>query len=128
MENLQLALTLLLAGFVIVFIVLILLIFIITLYGKIIQSAQHTVENKKNKQQVQKNKIISAAEKPAIQASVSDEPENSDEIPEEIVAVIAAAVDALYGTKPHKIKSVKRSRSVRSAWGNAGLAENTKPF
>ena len=46
----------------------------------------------------------------------------------EIIAVIAAAVDSLYGSKPHKIKNVKRSRSVRSSWGNAGIAENTRPF
>lgn len=39
-ERLVLALTLLLAGFIIVFVVLVLLIIIITLYGKIIQAAQ----------------------------------------------------------------------------------------
>ena len=46
MENLNLALTLLLAGFVIVFLVLVLLILIITVYGKIIQFAQKAVSNK----------------------------------------------------------------------------------
>ena len=84
MENIELALTLLIAGFVIVFVVLILLIAIITLYGKIIQSAQNAVSNKRE--------------------------------------------NAVYGSKPHKIKNIRRSRSVRSSWGNAGIAENTKPF
>ena len=49
MENLNLALTLLLAGFVIVFLVLILLILIITVYGKIIQFAQKKVSKNKKK-------------------------------------------------------------------------------
>jgi len=119
MENLNLALTLLLAGFVIVFLVLILLILIITVYGKIIQFAQKKVS--KNKEDT---------EKPAIRSVTREEIEEygNDEIPQEIIAVIAAAVDAMYGTKPHRIKNVKRSRSVRSSWGNAGIAENTRPF
>ena len=119
MENLNLALTLLLAGFVIVFLVLVLLILIITVYGKIIQFAQKKVS--KNKEDT---------EKPAIRSVTREEIEEygSDEIPEEIIAVIAAAVDAMYGTKPHRIKNVKRSRSIRSSWGNAGIAENTRPF
>ena len=119
MENLNLALTLLLAGFVIVFLVLVLLIAIITIYGKIIQFAQKKV-SKKGKN----------TEKPAIRSVTREEIEeyDSDEIPEEIIAVIAAAVDAMYGTKPHRIKNVKRSRSIRSSWGNAGIAENTRPF
>ena len=49
MENINLALTLLIAGFVIVFIVLILLIVIITLYGKIIQSVQKSSRNRKER-------------------------------------------------------------------------------
>ena len=119
MENLNLALTLLLAGFVIVFLVLVLLILIITVYGKIIQFAQKAVSKKNQK-----------VEKPAIRSVTREEIEEygSDEIPEEIIAVIAAAVDAMYGTKPHRIKNVKRSRSIRSSWGNAGIAENTRPF
>ena len=55
MENIELALTLLIAGFVIVFVVLILLIAIITLYGKIIQSAQNAVSNKREKKLEEKD-------------------------------------------------------------------------
>lgn len=123
MENIELALTLLIAGFVIVFVVLILLIAIITLYGKIIQSAQNAVSSKREK------KLEQNTEKPVVKAIVREDIEEDDgAIPEEIIAVIAAAVDAVYGTKPHKIKNIKRSRSVRSSWGNAGIAENTRPF
>ena len=123
MKNIELALTLLIAGFVIVFVVLILLIAIITLYGKIIQSAQNAVSNKREKK-LEENK-----EKQTVKSIVREDIEEDDgAIPEEIIAVIAAAVDAVYGSKPHKIKNIRRSRSVRSSWGNAGIAENTKPF
>ena len=77
MENLNLALTLLLAGFVIVFLVLVLLILIITVYGKIIQFAQKAVSKKNQK-----------VEKPAIRSVTREEIEeyDSDEIPEEIIS------------------------------------------
>ena len=103
MENINLALTLLIAGFVIVFLVLVVLIIVIMLYGKIIQSAQKAASKKHGE-----------TDKPAIRSVTREEIEeyDSDEIPEEI----------------HKIKNVKRSRSVRSSWGNAGIAENTRPF
>ena len=122
MENLNLALTLLIAGFVIVFVVLVLLIVIITLYGKIIQFAQNAV----SKKQAVKND----SETPKVKSVTREEIEEmtSNEIPDEVIAVIAAAVDSLHGSKPHKIKNIKRSRSIRSSWGNAGIAENTRPF
>ena len=58
----------------------------------------------------------------------ADIEEEDDEIPGEIIAVIAAAVDAVYGEKPHKIRSVKRERPARSAWSRAGAMQNTRPF
>ena len=67
MENLNLALTLLLAGFVIVFLVLVLLILIITVYGKIIQFAQKAVSKKNQK-----------VEKPAIRSVTREEIEEYD--------------------------------------------------
>ena len=120
MENLNLALTLLIAGFVIVFVVLVLLIAIITLYGKILQFAQNTASKKKAANDDEDSKVKSVTREEI-------EEMTSNEIPDEIIAVIAAAVDSLYA-KPHKIKNIKRSRSIRSSWGNAGIAENTRPF
>ena len=53
---------------------------------------------------------------------------DNEAIPGEVIAAIAAAVDAMYD-KPVKIKSVRRSRANSgSSWRNAGLFENTKPF
>ncbi len=123
MENLGRAFTLLLAGFVIVFVVLVLLIIIITLYGKIIQAAQRNADKKK---QLPKPSVDPSVTKKAVTDPAPEQ--DSEEIPGEIIAVIAAAVDAVYGSKPHHIKKVKRSGRMRSAWGNAGLAENTRPF
>lgn len=129
MENMNLALTLLLAGFIIVFAVLVLLIVIITIYGKIIQAVQKKSAERKQKKAEQKAQEtpVKAAETvtPVAESTTTD---NDGGIPDEIIAVIAAAVDAVYGGKSHKIKSVKRSRNARSAWGNAGVIENTRPF
>lgn len=126
MENMEFALNLLLAGIVIVFFVLILLIVIITIYGKIVQTAQNASKKKK-----EAKKALQESEKPKAAPVVSAAkalPEANGKIPGEIIAVIAAAVDSLYGEKPVKIKSIKRSKSSGSAWRNAGLWENTKPF
>ena len=46
---------------------------------------------------------------------------DNEAIPGEVIAAIAAAVDAMYD-KPVKIKSVRRSRANSgSSWRNAGL-------
>lgn len=120
------ALNLLLAGIVIVFFVLVLLIVIIKIYGTIVQTAQNRSKNKKDTKQAVKSDI-----KKVEQAKTVPQPNVApidDAIPGEVIAVIAAAVDAMYD-KPVKIKSVKRSRANSgSSWRNAGLFENTKPF
>lgn len=128
MSNMTQAFILLLAGFVVVFVVLILLIIIVTLYGKIITTIQNKGKKKKEKKLTEKEEPSETV--PKVNAvSETEEMEMGDgEIPGEIIAVIAAAVDAVYGTKPHKIKSVKKSRNVRSAWSRAGVLDNTRPF
>ncbi len=124
MDNMTQAWILLLAGFIVVFTVLILLIIIVTLYSKIVTSVQKAGEKKKERKKVVKIEVI----EPTPTKTVPEPEENDDEIPGEIIAVIAAAVDAVYGEKTHKIKAVKKSRSSRSAWARAGVLENTKPF
>lgn len=122
------ALNLLLAGIVIVFFVLVLLIVIIKIYSAIVQAAQNGSKNKKGAKKPAEKKTEPV--KVNAQAQISTvEPINDGAIPGEIIAVIAAAVDSMYGEKPVKIKSVKRSRANSgSSWRNAGLFENTKPF
>ncbi len=125
----MLALSLLLAGFIVVFVVLILLIVIITVYGKIIQAGQKSAENRREKKKIRRAEAEGKPTEPSkASAYIPPNQLDDDEIPGEIIAVIAAAVDAVYGDKPHKVRSVKRSRNGRSAWGNAGIMRSTRPF
>lgn len=117
-----------LTGFVVVFAMLILLIFIIKIYSAIVQKAQNAGSNsKKNK----KSKDEKPAEKPAVApAPVVTASASTDGISDEVVAVISAAVATMYGSSEKaKIKSIKKSSdSGRSAWAKAGVLDNTRPF
>lgn len=117
-----------LTGFVVVFAMLFLLILIIKLYSAIIAGAQKTADKKMRK----KEKILEPLKGEAIQppkAAYITPPTVEDGIPEEVVAVIAAAVAA--STAPSaktRIKSIKKANGGRSAWANAGVLDNTRPF
>lgn len=126
MNDMTQAFILLLAGFLVVFTVLILLIVIVTLYSKIIRSVQDAGNKKKKAVSEKTDEDVQHQE---IRSLSREEIEDDDgEIPGEVIAVIAAAVDAYYGEKPHRIKAVKRERSARSAWARAGAMQNTRPF
>ena len=49
-------------------------------------------------------------------------------IPGEVVAAISAAVASMMGGKPFAVRSIKRKKQTRPAWGAAGIVENTRPF
>lgn len=123
-----------LTGFAVVFAVLFLLIGIIKIYSTIVQAVQNKNNVRKNFRNQKKEKIAQpddSLKKPSIipaRKSDANEPVVSDGIDEEIVAVIAAAVAATYGSKGKaRIKSIKKSGG-RSAWANAGILDNTRPF
>lgn len=132
MDNFTTAITVLLTGFTVVFAVLFLLIAVVKIYGTIVYNAQNKAKAKKvsqpsqtPKSNVQKSTVIptaSGAAAVAAQGAVS----------EEIIAVIAAAVDSIYSGSGIKttIKSIKRSdaQNPRSGWGMAGRIDNTRPF
>lgn len=121
-DKVTLSLTILLTGLVVVFLVLIVLTEIIKLYGTLVHNA--TNKNKKPKP-VEKAQEPAPAPVPAAPAA----PAVEDGIPGEIVAAIAAAVYCTEGASVSAIKSIRRSRSAfRSAWGMAGVMENTRPF
>ena len=105
-----------LTGFVVVFAMLILLIFIIKIYGAIIQKAQDAGKKSKEK------KAETVAETPA--------PVQTDGVSDEVVAVISASVATMYGSSEKaRIKSIKKSSDGgRSAWAKAGVLDNTRPF
>ena len=113
-----------LTGFVVVFSVLLLLIGVIKLYSLIVGKAQSIGSKRTVKSDAPAVKL------PAVQRETEPEENTPAEegIPEEVVAVIAAAVATMYGGKGRaKIKSIKRAGG-RSAWANAGVMDNTRPF
>lgn len=117
-----------LTGFVVVFAMLILLIFIIKIYSAIVQKAQSAGSNSKKGK---KNKDEKPAEKPAAApAPVVTASAVTDGISDEVVAVISAAVATMYGSSEKaRIKSIKKSSDGgRSAWAKAGVLDNTRPF
>ena len=128
MDKFTISASMLLTGFTIVFAVLIFLIFIIWLYGLIITKAQNkTVEkkNKKNKVEKEPEPLKKAVDVPKAKPPVT---KTDNGVSDEVVAVISAAVYSMYGSsKKVKIKSIKKS-SARSAWANAGILNNTRPF
>jgi sodium pump decarboxylase gamma subunit len=119
--------SMLLTGFTIVFAVLLFLIFIIWAYGKIITTALSKVEARKASK-LEKEKASAEAE-PVIESEpVQSVPATTNGVSDEVVAVISAAVYSMYGsTDKVKIKSIKKSNG-RSAWANAGVINNTRPF
>lgn len=105
-----------LIGLVVVFGVLAMLTCIIWMFGFIARAASRK----------QKPATPSVAVQQPVAAPVVE-----DGIPEEVVAVIAAAVAAMSGDgKTYAVRRISAARTVgaRPVWAAAGLAENTQPF
>ena len=136
-------------GLVVVFLALILLIFFVWLFGKIITKIEKSriplminefkaKRARKHEEKAQKNNPkFSHQEKNEPKSAVHTEssvtaiPDSNDD---EITAVISAAVAMMSANdgKNYKVKSIKSSRNKKhsgvSAWGSAGQRENTQPF
>ena len=121
-DKIILAVTVLLTGFAVVFLVLLLLIGIIKLYGTIIYRLQS--KSKEKTKVIEKVEKAVPAPAPAIAQPFAAAVNNDGEI----IAVIAAAVYAAYGDTPVRIKSIRKSSSGSNAWRSAGLADNLRPF
>lgn len=112
-----------LTGILIVFSALILLIFIIWVFGKAFSGVKKPEKKAEKKSAPVKAAPIAApVVLPAAPAKSNDD----------IIAVIAAAV-AVYGEsqgKKYAVRSVRRSANTggRSAWAAAGIAENVRSF
>lgn len=115
--------TVVITGMVVVFIGLILLVLLVMLYGKIFDAVNRKKEEKKNAE------AVKVETKPAENVPVVP-PAIEEGIEEEVVAVIAAAVEAMSAQsgKKLKLKSVKTVKPQRNPWAAAGIAENTRPF
>lgn len=107
-----------LTGLVVVFAALVLLVFVIWLFGKIM-TAIGASGSKAEKKKDAKSAV------PVVEVA-------SDGLTDEVVAAIMAAVSAVLAEegdeKPYVIKSIKRVRKNRFAWGKAAAVENTRPF
>lgn len=119
--------SMLLTGFVIVFAVLFFLIFIIWFYGKIVTAGINSAEKRREKKKAAETKKQQEVKVPTVEPVATAKPV-SNGVTDEVVAVISAAVYSMYGsTDKVKIKSIKKA-SGRSAWANAGVLNNTRPF
>jgi sodium pump decarboxylase gamma subunit len=125
-SNIQISLVVLITGLVIVFAVLIGLVLIVRGYGAAIRSLQSRTEPEEpNLAEPDKAVSISPAHTYVPAAETAAAPDGA--IPEEVVAVIAAAVASMFPSG--KVTSIRRTAaSGRSAWGMAGLLEGTHPF
>lgn len=123
-QKVQISLTVLLTGLVVVFLMLIFLTLIIKGYGTAVNSIQLKLEQKHS------NKNGTVPEKAEVLQETAEAgtlPAAETGIPEEIIAAVTAAA---YCTCPGcTVTSVRRlARQSRSAWNAAGLLENTRPF
>lgn len=123
-EKVITSLTVLITGFVVVFVVLLLLIGLVKLYGIIVTSIVANIEKNKEK------KFAETKEETVEVKSETTELVDSIQAVDdgELIAVIAAAVDAMYGKGAVKVKSIKKVPQSRPVWGTAGIIDNTKPF
>ena len=108
-------------GLVIVFSMLVLLVVVISVFGAIMDKVNGVKKEKTVKKKTPVAPVVTAA--PVVTVA-----EDNDEI----IAVIAAAVDAIYadtGVKP-VIRRIKPSatKGKRSAWATVGVFENTQAF
>ena len=126
MDDVQLSVIIILSGLFVVFLALIILTFVVQIFGKILSSFQ----NRKNKPKMNggvEDKVGNAGGSSAnIQAAVAAQ---KGSVPAEVIAVISAAVASMLGSASGFIvRSVTRSKGSRSAWSLSGLQEETRPF
>ena len=116
------------SGILIVFLILLLLIFIFYAYGGIFRAVTNSKASKNKKTDSEKS---AAQQQRAAAPSASSVPVDDGAIPDEIIAVIAAAVAALEDGGKYSVKRVTRAQrqsGSRSAWAAMGVYENTRPF
>lgn len=110
-------------GIVVVFIGLVLLILLVSIYGKIFD----VINSRAARKAEEAKKAAEAAKPEPIKAAA---PVVEDGIEEETVAVIMAAISAMSSAEGKKLvlKSVKTAKPQRPAWSTAGIIDNTRPF
>ncbi len=107
-----------LIGFCVVFAALLLLTIIFWVFGVVAQG-------KEDNTSIATSQIVT----PAVQTSAKA-PLVEDGIPDEVVAVIAAAVSAMSeGGTQYAVRRIRSAHpNIRPVWAAAGIADNTQPF
>lgn len=143
-QEIQVSITVLITGLVVVFAMLVFLTLVIKGYGNAVHSLQERMNEMKNHRQELPEELRKPAPAPIAEPrkaqAVQPEPVSAAEpsvifteenaIPAEVLAAIAAAVYCMY-PEGAGITAVRRSvpaAGVRSAWSMAGLLDNTRPF
>ena len=127
-QQVQLSLTVLLTGLVIVFVMLVVLTYIIKGYGVVVRKIETKMESKQvGIPSVHPSMTASASIAPKVAIASASVAEAG--ISAEVVAAISAAVYMMYGTSAGPVASIRRAAQPnRSAWRMAGILENTRPF
>ena len=114
-------------GIVVVFIGLVLLILLVSIYGKIFDVINSRAARKAEEAKKAAEAAKAVAKPEPIKAVA---PVVEDCIEEETVAVIMAAISAMSSAEGKKLvlKSVKTAKPQRPAWSTAGIIDNTRPF
>lgn len=114
-------------GIVVVFIGLVLLILLVSIYGKIFDVINSRAARKAEEAKKAAEAAKAVAKPEPIKTSA---PVVEDGIEEETVAVIMAAISAMSSAEGKKLvlKSVKTAKPQRPAWSTAGIIDNTRPF
>lgn len=114
-------------GIVVVFIGLVLLILLVSIYGKIFDVINNRAARKAEEAKKAAEAAKAAAKPEPVKVAA---PVVEDGIEEETVAVIMAAISAMSSVEGKKLvlKSVKTAKPQRPAWSTAGIIDNTRPF
>ena len=130
MSLFELGLNVTVIGIVIVFAMLIFLVGVLVVFGKTIQAVEGISAKRAEKKR--KAMLEASAQDDESVETVEENTfvDNSSATDGELIAVISAAVSAMYaGSKKRPvIKSIRNSNKRRSAWANAGINDNTRAF
>lgn len=107
-----------LVGISLVFLILLLLTFIISLQGKFFDRLEASRQAKRQAAQA-------SVKAPA--AAPPPEPVIEQGISPEVVAAISAAIAAM-GNGKYQLRALSRAQDSRGAWGKAGMKNDTEPF
>ena len=118
-ESDNMSVIILITGFVVVFMILLLLIGIIKIYSGIVYAFQQKSERKKAA------KAAEVSKPSEVLTEVVQESADDDALDLQTVAVITAAVEAFYSKdKKVRVTSIRPANKSRSEWASAGLAQN----